>query len=327
MDRIYYYLGTDRSNPQGPYTLPELSSMMMHGELFPTTEVAAKGDSAWRPLAVLLMEKREVVPTEEPLPGGALPGGTAMPPIPDACMVDVGECPSCHSKIECDGRELPVCCPHCQYLFRPKQDGWWSHALFALRRYAVVRGRSTRKEFWSFSVLASLGYAFFAILLMVGLGALLDALGRDEDASGPLFFLSVAGGLYVLYALFLLVPSLCVLVRRLHDMGRSGLWVLWTIALNAISQSYSFYCLYLLYEEVRESLWGMLYAETFAQQEMYLSQFDQQITAWAASTPNIIISFVCLAGSILSLIVFVMLFFDSTRGANRYGPSSKYPLR
>ena len=71
-------------------------------------------------------------------------------------------------------------------------------------RYAQMSGRAGRAEFWWFAL------SNFIIVLV------LAALSR---ASG--FFLII----YVIYALALIVPSIAVSVRRLHDIGKSGWWI------------------------------------------------------------------------------------------------------
>ena len=77
--------------------------------------------------------------------------------------------------------------------------GCWN----ALEKYAVFRGRAGRSEFWSFAVFSTLG--------MVGLAYVDIALG-------------LRGTLILIYGLLILSPTLSVVVRRLHDTGRSGWW-------------------------------------------------------------------------------------------------------
>ena len=74
----------------------------------------------------------------------------------------------------------------------------------ALRNYAQFSGRSGRKEFWYFMLFQYSILFAFSLLRFTALGWLL--LG--------------------LFSLFTLIPSLSVSVRRLHDIGRSGLWLL-----------------------------------------------------------------------------------------------------
>ncbi len=74
----------------------------------------------------------------------------------------------------------------------------------AFKKYAVFNGRARRKEFWM--------YYLFLIIFMV-VAAVIDA----------------AMGSFVLSAIFTLVtlvPTLSVYIRRLHDTGRSGWWIL-----------------------------------------------------------------------------------------------------
>jgi uncharacterized membrane protein YhaH (DUF805 family) len=73
-----------------------------------------------------------------------------------------------------------------------------------LSKYVQFEGRSSRSAYWWF-------YLFY-ILVFIG-ASIVDAIVKT-----PIFaFLAVLG---------LLLPSLAVLVRRLHDTDRSGWWVL-----------------------------------------------------------------------------------------------------
>jgi uncharacterized membrane protein YhaH (DUF805 family) len=82
--------------------------------------------------------------------------------------------------------------------------------LLALKKYAVFSGRSRRKEYWFF--------VLFYLLISLGLG-ILDAVLGTHTAKGVGLFGAI-------YALALLIPSLSVTVRRLHDTGRTGWWIL-----------------------------------------------------------------------------------------------------
>jgi len=73
-----------------------------------------------------------------------------------------------------------------------------------LKKYAVFTGRARREEFWMFFLFNFIAAAIFAAL---------DALLGVE-------FLSL------LYSLAVLLPTIGVSIRRLHDTGRSGWWIL-----------------------------------------------------------------------------------------------------
>ena len=86
-----------------------------------------------------------------------------------------------------------------------------------MRNYVNVDGRARRKEYWMFFLV------YFGILIVA---AVLDSI----------IGMGLIGGLVVLAHL---LPSICVGVRRLHDINRSGWWLLvglvpfigWIIAL------------------------------------------------------------------------------------------------
>ena len=69
------------------------------------------------------------------------------------------------------------------------------------RQYVGFSGRASRSEFWYFEL--------FAVVLSIA-GSIIDPTG-------------VVGGLI---SLALLLPSLAVTARRLHDTNRSGWWIL-----------------------------------------------------------------------------------------------------
>ncbi len=81
----------------------------------------------------------------------------------------------------------------------------------ALRKYADFSGRARRREYWFFFL--------FNVLIAAGL-SLVDAFVGTAD---PLAGVGLLSGLY---SLGVLLPSLAVGVRRLHDIGRTGWWLL-----------------------------------------------------------------------------------------------------
>ena len=95
-----------------------------------------------------------------------------------------------------------------------------------MRKYVTFSGRATRSEFWW----------FFLFTILVNLAAtsqassfvpiLLDGQEMTENESS--YFLNNFFFLYLstITSLILLLPSLAVAVRRLHDVGRSGWWIL-----------------------------------------------------------------------------------------------------
>ena len=92
-----------------------------------------------------------------------------------------------------------------------------------LKRYADFSGRSRRKEYWMwflFLIIVTIVTTYLDILL--GLGG--SAAGTQQGAS--VSFNVNFGLITILFLLAVLVPNLAVGVRRLHDIGRSGWWLL-----------------------------------------------------------------------------------------------------
>lgn len=96
--------------------------------------------------------------------------------------------------------------------------------ILPLKRYADFRGRSRRKEYWMFV----LGY----ILVIVAIFAISDVAGIFSTSSENLDRGSLNGPpliaftALVLFILAIIIPSLAVQVRRLHDRDMSGWWLL-----------------------------------------------------------------------------------------------------
>ena len=95
-----------------------------------------------------------------------------------------------------------------------------------IRKYADFSGRARRTEFWLFALLLFLiEVVFMALISAVGGQALI--VGYPASASVPMSGSLVAVILiHFAVTLALLVPSLAVTFRRLHDTNRKGWWIL-----------------------------------------------------------------------------------------------------
>jgi len=81
----------------------------------------------------------------------------------------------------------------------------------ALKQYTDFGGRARRKEYWFFTL--------FNVLFTIVISVFDVMFGTIDMQTG-------VGLLGVVYMLLLLIPGTAVLVRRLHDTGRSAWWLL-----------------------------------------------------------------------------------------------------
>ena len=91
-----------------------------------------------------------------------------------------------------------------------------------LRKYASFSGRARRKEYWMFFLVYALLSGSITAVVM-GLDWVVDFVTRGRWADS---FSLEAGLTLGVFALVHLLPSIAVTVRRLHDTGRSGWWIL-----------------------------------------------------------------------------------------------------
>ena len=145
---------------------------------------------------------------------------------------------------------------------------------------AAANGRARRAEFWWFVL-------FF--LLVRAAAAILDAaVLHGARGAGPFSALSGLG---------LLLPWLAVMTRRMHDTGRSGLWVL------------GFYVA------------SIIVAVGFVAALVIL--FSASEPSGAAS----LAIYLCgLAWLGVGITWVVMLCLTGTSGPNRYGPDPLFPV-
>lgn len=82
-------------------------------------------------------------------------------------------------------------------------------------QYADFAGKATRSQYWYF--------VLFYIILAVVFQLIDELVINPMLGSGTS---SVGGFLQMIFALALIIPSIAIGVRRLHDIGKSGLWLL-----------------------------------------------------------------------------------------------------
>ncbi len=228
----YYYLNS-RNEPQGPHNLDELTSLMSEGRINPTTLVACKGATSWEPLGNIL--SRENI----------------EPPVVTVSPGQIGTCPSCAQDLAAASTDglLPIVCPACGRALRPARPGIWANFRLAISNYFKISGRATRAEYWCFQlvnfiVIFALDAVMFAGtatgLIVGGTRAIMqiDEEGTEQTAEQAIDAAMGSGSIIIilaillsclaiiLWSLFVFIPNITVTVRRLHDIGWSGWWIL-----------------------------------------------------------------------------------------------------
>ena len=153
------------------------------------------------------------------------------------------------------------------------------------QKYFTFSGRARRSEYWSF--------ALFCFLVSIILH-FLDKFLFDKGIYIPVTILgkSNAIGLGYIFDLGVLIPSLTVTVRRLHDIGKSG-W---------------FYLpLFII---------GLLFP--------FIDETRLEILAYKTLGIRIAVSVVLLMFLAYVILMLVWLFRDSEPDANRWGWNPKF---
>ena len=89
-----------------------------------------------------------------------------------------------------------------------------NYYLSVLKKYATFKGRARRAEYWYFSLFNFIIIAIIQMSLILSTG---------NNLLNTLYWI-----LTFLYLILVITPGLAVSVRRMHDVGKSGWWLLIT---------------------------------------------------------------------------------------------------
>ena len=158
-----------------------------------------------------------------------------------------------------------------------------------LKQYADFSGRARRKEYWWFMLINFIiGFALMLGLMipMVKMGFNAAASGA-EDIDEMEVMLTIMKNpfmyIYIIYYFAVLIPSIAVTVRRLHDIGKSGYWAIFIYGSALLS---------------------------------YVAQLFQ-------ITSSVAFILFGLASFVIIIISLVWMFTNSDFDSNQYGPNPK----
>jgi uncharacterized membrane protein YhaH (DUF805 family) len=158
-------------------------------------------------------------------------------------------------------------------------------------KYATFKGRARRSEYWFWQLFV------FLISIASGIISMIDGVDADGAPKSGLF-----SGLAGLISLAIFLPSIAVLVRRLHDTGRSAWHLVYWVVIPAI------FALPL-------ALFG------------FMNLLSGALDGSGQSQGSVAIGLLLMGGAIFislatSAVLFVFTLLDSKPG-NKYGPSPK----
>ena len=158
--------------------------------------------------------------------------------------------------------------------------------IMPLRKYVQFSGRSQRMEFWMWVLFILIVSTILRVIeQLLGIGPVLGSYQNSSIQAGG------NGPISGLFGLLIFVPGLAVTVRRLHDINRSGFWLLVPFGTLVIGV-------------------GLMISATMS----------------GALVSGFVSLFVAIGAyllSVVALIVFMCL--DGTRGPNRFGSDPKNP--
>lgn len=83
--------------------------------------------------------------------------------------------------------------------------------------YANFEGRARRKEYWMFTLFNAIVFCALIILISISMDSYTGEIGSIGY---------IASVILLIYSLGIIVPSIAVTIRRLHDIDKSGWWYL-----------------------------------------------------------------------------------------------------
>lgn len=318
-ERIYFYLGEDRKKPMGPVSAAELVQMLQLGYVTEETEIATLGSDKWIQVKDLLIQYAAEISALPPIPAQMTPVmPTDLPPmptfIPTAAPIHeevpetAGACPNCGNEVPLHGKaEVPEFCPHCAFTLRAQNpSSLWQWFGVAMKKSFVWRGRATRMEFWGFYMFSCIiSFVISMALSVVQIPFTIEyELKRGSDYMLSASYWESPGGilqiLQFMVSFIFIIPTISVGVRRLHDLGKSGAFIVVFFAMVV-----GFY----------GSIAALIYS-------LIESKHPDSAGVWLAVV-------LTLAALIIGMSIRLIIYYcrDSHQGRNQYGLSIKYPCK
>ena len=83
-------------------------------------------------------------------------------------------------------------------------------------KYVAFSGRASRAEYWKFMLI-------YVVILLIAQALDVGLFPHTVDETG------MGGTITTIVTILLFLPAFTAQIRRLHDIGKSGWWILWQI--------------------------------------------------------------------------------------------------
>ena len=186
-----------------------------------------------------------------------------------------------------------------------------------LARYADFNGRSRRSEYWLWALFMFLLNVALTILQFALLGASAGAMhaghANEAGAGAAMGTMLIVNLIKFVVFLGLLLPTIAVAVRRMHDINRTGWWIIFPSAVSLIAVIVVF------------SLNGADLFQQISKMSTASNSGDTSAVFTMIVSIMRIFLWVVLATLAAKVVTFVFRVTEGTQGANRYGPDPKNP--
>ena len=189
--------------------------------------------------------------------------------------------------------------PQPQYPQAEPKMPFWTAVKTCFKKYCDFKGRARRSEYWwfmLFQLIIGIVWSFLCALMLSANG---ESLASNDVST--FFTMLKLTGLMILPVLIFIIPNWAVQTRRLHDTGRSGWWIVASVALSLI---YTIFYYWMMYQMIKN--------------------FDSGEYASLPMAMLIISAILGLAVLVMGIIILVFTVQDSQIEENKYGPSPKY---
>ena len=183
-----------------------------------------------------------------------------------------------------------------------------------LMRYFDFNGRARRSEYWLWALFLFVVNVILTILQFSAMGHTVTAMSSATTGAQAMHAgngMMMISSIKLIFFLAVLIPSIAVAVRRMHDTNRTGWWILFPTVVTIVATVIVF------------SVSGPSMAANFQKLGGLSGNGDPSAVLAVLSGLIMPLRWIILPSLLAKLVTFVFRVLDGTPGANRFGPDPK----